>query len=655
MREKSKTGKTGKKCPFASFFGGEGQEPSEPGGQTKLKRFAGEAGLKGLAITAAAVAIGGLLTISALKMAQVRPSPESQETPWLETMAGGKDVGASNKMWLIAGAGTVATMLLAGLALRTTNMETAVRNVAKTLTDDLKKSEARLRAITESAQDAILMMDHKGDISYWNPAAERMLGHSSDEAVGKNLHGLIAPSKFKNAYEVAIPEFLKTGEGAAIGKTSDLEAKTKDGRTINVQLALSALRLENEWHSVGILRDITKRLQNEKDLKAAKEAAEAASLAKNDFLANMSHEIRTPMSAVIGLSDLLMDTTLDEVQKDYTQKIHTAGTALLGVLGDILDYSKIEAGKMRIECAPVRIRQLLDKCQALFGFQAKSKGLRLIFKTDDSIPETLKGDSLRLLQITNNLVSNALKFTSDGEIRVKVATAGETQNTVTVKVEVSDTGIGLSQETQTHIFDPFDQADHSTTRKYGGTGLGLSISKRLAEIMGGAIGVESSVGEGSTFWFTADLQRMAPGEEVKEQPKAPEGSGEGAKVLLVDDNATGRMVTKLFLKKLGIAAEEADGGKTAIELATDNKYDLIFMDVQMPDLSGLEATRRIRLHELESGKKKTPIIALTAGAREQDQRETWEAGMDDHVTKPTDRKRLGEILAKWLPDKKMQA
>ena len=419
-------------------------------------------------------------------------------------------------------------------------------------------------------------------------------------------------------------------------------------------------------HLAIALENTRARLHLETQVEERTRQLAAANAAKSDFLANMSHEIRTPMSAVIGLSDLLSETELTDLQRDYVEKIRLSGNALLGVLNDILDHSKIEAGHLQIESVPVRIGELLDKCQALFSIPAGSKGLSLRFEVEPAVPPVLLGDPLRLLQVINNLVGNALKFTESGGIDVAVEAAGQAPDTVLLKVRVKDTGVGMTREQQVRLFEAFQQAERSTARHYGGSGLGLSISKRLVELMGGEIGVESEPGQGSTFWFTVRLRKEDPS-RAEEATPANEGSGgaklqeiaaaiRGARVLLVDDSATNQLITKTYLRKMGLEVETADDGRVAIEKAKEADFDAILMDLHMPGIDGFAATRALRANEARRKEvPPVPIIALTAAAMDKDLQASEAAGMNDHITKPVDPVRLAQALTKWIKARSPEA
>ena len=540
------------------------------------------------------------------------------------------------------------------IGVATFNLDVTERKAAE---EALRVSELSMRTITDSAQDAIIMMDPDGRISYWNPAAERIFGYTTAEATGRDLHGLFAPDRFHGAFRAALPAFLRTGEGGAVGRTLDLEGRRRDGTEFPLQLSLSGARLDGRWYGVGVLRDITDRKAAEHELRSANAAleeavvlanqmtlqAESANEAKGEFLANMSHEIRTPMNGVIGMTGLLLDTSLDEHQRRYAETVRASGESLLALINDILDFSKIEAGKFELELLDFDLRGMLEDFASILAARAHGQGLEFICSADPDVPAFLSGDPGRLRQVLLNLAGNALKFTNAGEVVVRASVDYETETEVVVRFTVRDTGIGIPQNKQGILFQKFTQADASTTRRFGGTGLGLAISKQLAELMGGEIGLASEEGRGSEFWFTAYLGKQAG----RERTVVPPADIRGAHLLVVDDNATNREVLTMQLGSWGVRTGEASDGPAALQALRSARdagdpFAGAILDMQMPGMDGADLARAIKA---DATLAETCLILMTSLGQRGDAREMQEIGFAAYLVKPTRQSDLFDALA----------
>ena len=480
------------------------------------------------------------------------------------------------------------------------------------------------------------------------------------------MEDLIIPDCMRQGVTYAVAAWVNGGPPIP---PSELELRRKDGSPVSVFSSHAMLINtvgEQEIYCVDV--ELTELKKKEAELlnyqihlekmveertvalSIAKEGAESANVAKSAFLANMSHEIRTPLNAITGMAHILRRTGLTPEQADKLDKIETAGSHLLRIINDVLDLSKIEAGKFALEDTPVHVEALLGNIASMLSQKASDKGLRLQVETV-SLPHNLHGDLTRLQQALLNYASNAIKFTETGHITLRVMEAAKTDKTVTLRFEVEDTGIGIAPEAQPKLFGAFEQADNSTTRKYGGTGLGLAITKRIAEVMGGTAGVTSAPGQGSTFWFTAVLRKGPQATEVPTRAKREtaerviQRDHAGQRVLLAEDEPINREIAQMQLEDVGLQVDLAEDGQQAVEKARSGHYSVILMDMQMPVLDGLDATRQIRqLPDYQA----TPILAMTANAFAENKDQCFAAGMNDFIAKPVTSKVLYETLLKWL-------
>lgn len=450
---------------------------------------------------------------------------------------------------------------------------------------------------------------------------------------------------FEDQHVIALAQRIVRGGG--IGDEGMPESGDEAAPLITAVRQMKDTLLDYQRHLEEMVTTRTR------DLVEAKDAAEAASRAKSVFLANMSHELRTPMNGVLGMIELAKRRMTDPKGLDQLDKATFSAERLLGILNDILDISKIEAERMVFESIPLQISAVVDNLISTLSHQSSEKGLQLLTELPAHLMrQPLKGDPLRLGQILFNLVGNAIKFTEQGSVVVRVLLVSETPEAVQVRFEISDTGIGIDVDAQRRLFQSFEQADNSVTRKFGGTGLGLAISKRLVQLMGGEIGVESIPGQGSTFWFVIPLQKREA-EGARPAPVSATLTAErrllteyaGTRILLVEDEPITQEVSRGLLEDVGFLVDVADDGQQALALSCRNSYALILMDMQMPVMNGLEATKAIRRNSLNTS---TPILAMTANAFDKHREDCLEVGMSEHLSKPVDPAKLYPILLAWL-------
>ncbi len=506
----------------------------------------------------------------------------------------------------------------------------------------LSHSNALMKSFLQSIPDLIFYKDLDGKYLDCNKAFATFNQLEIKDIIGKTDQELF-PTADLDTYLSTDKEVLGTGKKIKL----EMWGTWPDGKRVLFETHKNPILSENNEviGVIGISRDITERHFDKMELQKAKEDAESANMAKSMFLANMSHEIRTPMNGIIGMTDILKQTNLSEEQNEYLNIIELSGNSLLTIINDILDFSKIESGGVILEKIDFRLLNPFEETVKLLSYKAEQKNLYLKLEASDELPELINGDPLRTKQIIINLVNNALKFTSSGGVTIKTEVLEITASKVQILVKIIDTGIGISQEGKAKLFKAFSQTDASTSRKYGGTGLGLTISKRLVEIMNGEIGVESDPGKGSTFWFSVSYG-IAKGSKTNELPKKePKKRKVALNILLAEDNPINQRVAVFNLNKLGHTVDIAENGRIAVEKFRENKYDLILMDIQMPEMDGLEATQEIRLFEKQNNHKNPiAIIAMTANAMKGDKESFIDQGMSGYISKPFKTKDLETIL-----------
>ena len=522
---------------------------------------------------------------------------------------------------------------------------------------EIRQSQRQLASILDSLPDATFVVDINGVVTAWNRAAEAMTGVSACDVIGKGNYeyGLI----FYGERRPGIVDLIHLSEDEVAQRyegvrregdvlSGEVEVLVK-GRTLYVQARACPLRDADGTIIGGVemIHDLTDRRGFEQELAAAWETAEKASQTKGEFLANMSHEIRTPMNAIIGMSHLVMKTDLNSRQRDYIEKIQQSGQHLLGIINDILDFSKVQAGKLTIESTDLDLEWVLQTVVNLIAEKVQAKGLELVCKLDAGVPINLIGDPLRLSQILTNYANNAVKFTEIGEIDVTVHLVEEVGDSVVLRFEVSDTGIGLTSEQKQKMFQEFQQADSSTTRKYGGTGLGLAISKKLANLMGGDVGVDSVIGEGSTFWFTAKLTKG-----VQKAPVLPHPDLRGRRMLVVDDNENARIVLSDMLTSLTFQVSTAASGRDAIELISQSAkagtpFEVVFLDWMMPEMDGIEVARKLSELDLSPAPR---LVMVTAYGREEGLSGAASVGIEEILIKPVTSSVVFDAVVRVLGD-----
>ncbi|OHC63056.1 MAG: hypothetical protein A2045_09215 [Rhodocyclales bacterium GWA2_65_20] len=525
----------------------------------------------------------------------------------------------------------------------------------------LVESSMRYRALYEATPSMMHSINAAGEIVSVSQLWLDTLGYARNEVIGRKSSEFLTEESRRYAVETVLPEFFRTGNC----KDVSYQMVTKAGDVLDVLLSAVGERgpAGKVTRSLAVIQDVTARKRAEDSLRQAMLAADAANRAKSAFLAAMSHEIRTPMNGILGMAQLLLLPELTEEERnEYARTILNSGQTLLTLLNDILDLSKVEAGKLELARAAFDPRQVVEETGTLFAELVHAKGLTLEVAWHGPARQRYWADPIRLRQMLSNLISNAIKFTAQGFVRLEACEIKRNEKEALLEFAVADSGIGIPPDKQALLFKPFSQVDDSTTRAYGGTGLGLSIIRSLATLMAGEVGVASEAGKGSRFWFRIRADLLLEGQDSRQGERgAATGQandmapGLAGCVLVVEDNPTNRAVIEALLKKLGIAAESMKNGAEAVDaIANGLRPDLVLMDVQMPVMDGFRATELIRRRENETRQPHLPIIALTASAYEEDRQNCMAAGMDDFLAKPVDMNDLASVLAKWMGRKAVE-
>jgi PAS domain S-box-containing protein len=533
--------------------------------------------------------------------------------------------------------------------------------------EEIRESEGRYRDLFENTTDLIQSVDAEGRLLYVNRAWREILGYREEEIAGLSGFDIIHP----DSREHYVKQFRRVMSGEHVDNVETVFI-TKSGKVITVAGSSSCRFVDGKPIATrDIFRDVTERRRIEAELERARDLAIESARLKSEFLANMSHEIRTPMNGIIGMTELTLDTDLSGEQREYLDMVKHSSRSLLGVINDILDFSKIEAGRLELDAVNLDLHESVSNIVKMPALRAQQKGLAFAYQIAPDVPLNLIGDPNRLGQILLNLIGNSIKFTERGEISVLVEKESQHDEEVGLHFSVKDTGIGIPLEKQGVIFEAFRQADGSTTRKYGGTGLGLAITAQLVELMGGRVWLESptshlsnDVGPGSTFHFTVrlGLQKAAAAEQslinlsnsqdqVNFNDRVLPKAGRSLHVLVAEDNSINQVLAVRLLEKRGHTVKVVADGQQALAAMAEQRFDIVLMDVQMPEMNGLQATEIIRQRELQSDTR-VPIIAVTAYAMKEDQERCLAAGMDSYISKPISSKQLFKAIDQLVPDAK---
>lgn len=532
-----------------------------------------------------------------------------------------------------------------------------IPNMAAQTTKRSTENDAILRAVAASSLDALITIDWEGLIVEFSPVAESMFGYKRDEVLGMSVAEVVIPPRLRQAHNDGMNRFHKEGTGPVIGNRIEVPAIRRNGEEFPAELTVVHFDVGNRKLFTAFVRDITVHKRHEEQLQHAKKLAEEASQAKSRFLATMTHELRSPLTTVLGAIDLLMDSKLDPLQERHAQMARSSGESLLALISDILDFSRIESGKIELQLTDLELRPLIDQVKIAGLAKADSKGISMQAFVSDDVPDIISCDPIRLRQVLVNFIDNAIKFTDKGQVSLSVTVLAIDQEAVELQFSVKDTGVGIPQNKADSVFNEFYQIDDSDSTLYSGAGLGLSIVKLIAEKMQAQVGVKSTEGKGSHFWMNlraAYTQRPDVNAEIPDNRVPEHGISANSntclkaqsRVLLAEDAKPNQLIIQTFLEAAGYAVTTVSNGQEAVEAVRNHQFDLILMDLRMPLMDGVDATRIIR----SEGNKPEDlcIIALTANALQEDIDRCMEAGMNDYLTKPIRKADFLRKLASYL-------
>jgi len=505
-----------------------------------------------------------------------------------------------------------------------------------------------MRGIAEASLDALITADKEGVIVEFSPSAERIYGYTREEAIGHSVADIVIPQRMREAHTNGMKHYNATGEGPVINNRVEVPSVRKDGSEFEAELTVVPMMIGGKRFFTAFVRDISEKKAAQRAILEAKEAAEQASTVKTRFLASVSHELRTPLNVVLGTMDVLHHAATSGRERELSSIAYASGESLLQMIDDLIDVAALDEGELSLDLQPTDVRELLHGVEQTHALRAREKNMEFHLQLDDRLPASLMLDGPRLEQILGHLVDNAIKFSTDGEVRVQVSGRGSAADGYHLDFQIHDQGIGIAPETQARILEPFAQVDSSATSQYAGTGLGLGLCTRLLAVMDSSLSITSAAGQGTRVSFT--LRASASPADAGKPSLAPAPRPvalESPRVLVVDDIKSNRMVAEALLRQEGIEVDSAEDGKRALELLNERSYSAVLMDLRMPEMGGLETTLKIR--RLPGNKARVPVIAMTANVSAADREDCRLVGMNDFIAKPVNREKLVASLQMWCP------